>query len=114
MSRVPQQPAREALAEAALELFYRQGVASTSLAEIAGAAGVPTGNVYYHFRTKDALVEAVYRPAHSLPDTTGCVSFPYLHKAEIDRATLLKVLLAGKTYRDKGTREAARSIEINM
>ncbi len=75
MSRVPQQPAREALAEAALELFYRRGVANTSLADIAGAARVPTGNVYYHFCTKDALVEAVYRPAHSLPDTTGCVSF---------------------------------------
>jgi TetR/AcrR family transcriptional repressor of nem operon len=59
VSRVLQQPAREALAEAALELFYRQGVASTTLADIAGAAGVPTGNVYYHFRTKEALVEAV-------------------------------------------------------
>ncbi len=59
MSRVPQQHAREALTEAALGLFYRQGVASTTLADIAGAAGVPTGNVYYHFRTKEALVEAV-------------------------------------------------------
>jgi TetR/AcrR family transcriptional repressor of nem operon len=59
VSRVPQQPAREALAEAALELFYRNGVANTTLADIAGAARVPTGNVYYHFRTKEALVEAV-------------------------------------------------------
>jgi TetR/AcrR family transcriptional repressor of nem operon len=59
VSRAPQQPAREALAEAALELFYRRGVANTSLADIAGVAGVPTGNVYYHFRTKDALVNAV-------------------------------------------------------
>jgi len=59
VSRIPQQPAREALAEAALELFYRQGVANTTLADIAGAARVPTGNVYYHFRTKEALVEAV-------------------------------------------------------
>jgi TetR/AcrR family transcriptional regulator, transcriptional repressor for nem operon len=59
VSRAPQQPVREALTEAALELFYRQGVASTTLVDIAGAAGVPTGNVYYHFRTKEALVEAV-------------------------------------------------------
>jgi len=50
---------RETLAKAALELFYQQGVANTSLADIAGAAGVPTGNVYYHFRSKEALVEAV-------------------------------------------------------
>ena len=59
MPRVSHQPTREALSEAALELFYRQGVANTTLADIAEVAGVPTGNVYYHFRTKDALVEAV-------------------------------------------------------
>jgi AcrR family transcriptional regulator len=59
LPRASQQPIRETLAEAALELFYHRGVANTSLADIAGAAGVPTGNVYYHFRSKEALVEAV-------------------------------------------------------
>jgi TetR/AcrR family transcriptional regulator, transcriptional repressor for nem operon len=34
-------------------------VARTTLADIAQAAEVPLGNVYYHFRTKEALVEAV-------------------------------------------------------
>jgi AcrR family transcriptional regulator len=57
------------LAEAALELFYRQGVARTSLADIAGAAGVPTGNVYYHFRSKEALVEAVIDKRTQQPKT---------------------------------------------
>ena len=59
MLRASPHSTRETLAKAALKLFYQQGDAKTSLADIAGAAGVPTGNVYYHFRSKEALVEAV-------------------------------------------------------
>lgn len=50
---------RERLVTAALELVYRQGVARTSLAEVAEAAGAPVGLIYYYFKTKDALIEAV-------------------------------------------------------
>ena len=42
----------------ARELMHRQGVERTTIAEIADAAGVPSGNVYYYFKTKDELVEA--------------------------------------------------------
>lgn len=44
---------------AACELVYRQGVERTTLADIAKAAGVRLGNVYYYFKTKDDLVAAV-------------------------------------------------------
>ncbi len=50
---------RARLVEAASLLFHQQGVERTTLAEIALAAGVPLGNVYYYFKTKDELVEAV-------------------------------------------------------
>ncbi len=50
---------RERLVAAAVELLHRQGVAATTLAEVATAADVPPGNVYYYFKTKDQLVEAV-------------------------------------------------------
>jgi len=42
----------------ARELLHAQGVERTTIAEIAEAAEVPAGNVYYYFRTKDELVEA--------------------------------------------------------
>jgi TetR/AcrR family transcriptional repressor of nem operon len=42
----------------AREFLHEQGVERTTLAEIAEAAGVPAGNVYYYFKTKDELVEA--------------------------------------------------------
>jgi AcrR family transcriptional regulator len=50
---------RERLVDAALDLAYRQGFRETSLADIAGEAAVPLGNVYYYFRTKEALGAAL-------------------------------------------------------
>jgi TetR/AcrR family transcriptional regulator, transcriptional repressor for nem operon len=50
---------RERLIAAACELTHRQGVARTTLADIAEAADVPVGNVYYYFKTKDDIVAAV-------------------------------------------------------
>jgi TetR/AcrR family transcriptional regulator, transcriptional repressor for nem operon len=50
---------RERLVAAASELVYRQGVARTTLADIAHAADVPLGNVYYYFKTKDDIIAAV-------------------------------------------------------
>src|SRR6476469_3281935 len=50
---------RERLVAAARELVHRRGVATTTLADIAHAADVPVGNVYYYFKTKDDLVRAV-------------------------------------------------------
>jgi TetR/AcrR family transcriptional repressor of nem operon len=38
--------------------LHEQGVEGTTIADIAEAADVPVGNVYYHFKTKDQLVQA--------------------------------------------------------
>jgi AcrR family transcriptional regulator len=50
---------RERLVAAAQQMFHQHGVEKTTLADIAAVAEVPLGNVYYYFRTKDALVSAV-------------------------------------------------------
>ena len=42
-----------------MKLAYRRGFRETSLADIAEAAQVPVGNVYYYFKTKEELGEAV-------------------------------------------------------
>ncbi|GAA3583280.1 TetR/AcrR family transcriptional regulator [Nonomuraea rosea] len=49
---------RERLAGAAVRVLHEQGVEKTTLADIARAADVPVGNVYYYFKTKDQLIEA--------------------------------------------------------
>ena len=50
---------RGRLVESAKELFHEQGVHTTTLADVASRAEIPVGNVYYYFKTKDDLVEAV-------------------------------------------------------
>jgi TetR/AcrR family transcriptional regulator, transcriptional repressor for nem operon len=52
---------RERLVAAACQVLHEQGVERTTLADIAQAADVPVGNVYYYFKTKDQLVEAALR-----------------------------------------------------
>ena len=55
----PQPDKRTRLIETAMKLAYRNGFRETSLADIAEAAHVPVGNVYYYFKTKEELGEAV-------------------------------------------------------
>jgi TetR/AcrR family transcriptional repressor of nem operon len=55
----PQPDKRTRLIETAMKLAYRKGFRETSLANIAEAAHVPVGNVYYYFKTKEELGEAV-------------------------------------------------------
>src|SRR5258708_35324413 len=50
---------RSRLIQTAVELVYRQGFQKTTLADIAQEAEVPLGNVYYYFKTKEAIGEAI-------------------------------------------------------
>jgi AcrR family transcriptional regulator len=45
--------------ETAAKLVHAQGFGRTSLADIARESGVPLGNLYYYFKTKDAIGEAL-------------------------------------------------------
>src|ERR1700683_4367284 len=50
---------RARLIRTAVKLAYRRGFRETSLADIAAAAKIPVGNVYYYFKTKDEIGEAM-------------------------------------------------------
>lgn len=50
----------EAILTAARRLFGTQGFAATTMDEIAEGAGVAKGAVYHHFKTKEAVFEAVF------------------------------------------------------
>ena len=61
---------RERLVDGALQVLHAQGVEGTTLADIANAAEVPVGNVYYYFKTKDDLVQAVIAAHAAQIETT--------------------------------------------
>ena len=57
---------RKAVLDAAELVFQEKGVARTSLAEVAAAAGVTRGAIYWHFENKadlfDAMMQRVFDP----------------------------------------------------
>jgi AcrR family transcriptional regulator len=56
---------REEIVEIAKELFAARGYAATSMREIADAAGVLSGSLYSHFRSKAQILELAIMPFYA-------------------------------------------------
>ena len=50
---------RQRIVEAADQLFYVRGYNQTSFSDISDATGLPRGNFYYYFKTKEDILDAV-------------------------------------------------------
>jgi len=67
---------REAILEAALQLFVERGFHGTAVPEIAERAGVGAGTIYRYFASKEAIVNAIYQQ-YKMELTAGLLrSFP--------------------------------------
>jgi TetR/AcrR family acrAB operon transcriptional repressor len=92
---------RSRILDAAERVFNERGVANSSLEEIASAAKVTRGAVYWHFKDKaelfDAMMERVVMPAECLLEGagTGGIADPL----SLLRQTTIDVLV--RTARDK-------------
>lgn len=67
---------RASILVAAEKLFFEKGVANSTLDEIATAAGVTRGAIYWHFESKSDLFLAMY----------DSVRLPQISMVDIDRA----------------------------
>lgn len=56
MARIP---TKQLIIEAAVKVAAKHGISGASMDEIAEVAGVAKGSLYYNFRSKDTLFEAV-------------------------------------------------------
>ena len=69
-TREEAQKTREAILDTAVSIFSEKGVSRTSLAEIANAAQVTRGAIYWHFDNKaeifDALHNRLYQPVNEM------------------------------------------------
>ena len=63
MKRTPEEAlkTRQSLLDAAVAVFRRKGVARSSLEEIARTAGVTRGALYWHFKDKQDLFDALFQ-----------------------------------------------------
>lgn len=69
-------PKRQALIDAAIELFSQEGFWNTTTARIAQHAGVATGTLFTYFPSKNDLIDEVYsaikfEAMHSMRCTSG-------------------------------------------
>jgi TetR/AcrR family transcriptional regulator, repressor of fatR-cypB operon len=67
----PREDKRQAILDAALELFVERGFHGTAVPEVAHKAGVGAGTIYRYFDNKEALVNELYR--HAKGKMAGCV-----------------------------------------
>ena len=49
---------QQRIVEAANRLFYHKGYHNTSFTDIVNASGVPRGNIYYYFKSKEEILHA--------------------------------------------------------
>ncbi|WP_145748389.1 TetR/AcrR family transcriptional regulator [Nitrospirillum amazonense] len=66
------QATRDQIIQCADQLFYQNGFEHTSFSDIAAAVGISRGNFYYHFKTKDEILDAVI--AHRLDATRALLA----------------------------------------
>jgi TetR/AcrR family acrAB operon transcriptional repressor len=95
------QETRSRILDAAERVFYEKGVANSSLEDIAGAAGVTRGAIYWHFKDKaelfDAMMQRVVLPAEEMLDRAECAG--ETDPLQLLRRATVEVLL--RTARDK-------------
>ncbi len=109
---------RETIIDAAVRVFSVQGVAQTTLADIAEEAGVTRGAIYWHFKNKADLFAVLWDDLFLPFDTVRHVAddlgendpLGVLHKAYLDlfrslekyprRRQMLNLLLSSETAED--------------
>ncbi len=94
---------RRGILDAAARRFARQGFHAASMREIAGAAGMLPGSLYYHFPSKDELLLAVYeegvrRIAERLDAAVARARSPWARLEAACVAHLEMLLEAGGDY----------------
>src|SRR5688572_31140602 len=77
----PEHITRTRILDAAEELFMQHGFEGTSMRQLTSRAGVNLAAVNYHFGSKDALIEAVFRRRL---DPMNTARIAELDKAEAD------------------------------
>ncbi|HEX4455909.1 MAG TPA: TetR/AcrR family transcriptional regulator [Kofleriaceae bacterium] len=72
---------RDAIVQAALELFVERGFYGVAVPEIAERAQVGAGTIYRYFESKEALVNALYRQEKQRFAQTVIMSFPAIDRS---------------------------------
>ncbi len=110
---------REALLDTAAAMFAAKGYDGTTIRNIAGAVGMLPGSMYYHFKSKEDLLLAVYRKGVARFEAAiaealdGTIGEPW-QAIEAACAAHLSILLDGGDYARIVSPEFVRSFPPSM
>lgn len=93
------------IADAAIDLFYAQGSAATTVREIAAACGLTPGALYNHFSSKEHLLYVLVRDVHLQADAQMATA---LANAPPDPASQLAALVAFLVSHTAGAKKQSR------
>ena len=62
MSKKPPRRTAERILEVALDLCNRFGMTNVSTTQISSEMGISPGNLYYHYASKDDLINTLFDP----------------------------------------------------
>jgi AcrR family transcriptional regulator len=90
---------RERILEVSLRLFNEQGEPQVTTSAIADEMNISPGNLYYHFRNKDDIVEALFEQYER--DIDGLLRLPDERPADVEDAWLFLHLLFETIWRHR-------------
>jgi AcrR family transcriptional regulator len=94
------QVTRDAIIDGAAVAFERQGYGTASIADIATAASVTKGALYFHFPSKDEIARAVIQRQHEISFAAGAAIMEQGHPA-VETMIRLCASLAGQLLTDR-------------
>lgn len=87
---------KELIMETALEMFSKKGYAAVSMRDISGAVGIRASSLYYHFKSKQDIFDAVVQRADALTDELKGMFYNALGNSTEVKCE--NFVLAGKAY----------------
>ena len=87
---------RELIMATALEMFSRKGYAAVSMRDISGAVGIRPSSLYYHFKSKQDIFDAVVQRADALTNELKGMFFKAL--GDSSEVKCKDFVMAGKAY----------------
>ncbi len=102
---------RNAILDAAEIVFQERGVSKTSLAEIAAAAGVTRGAIYWHFANKVDLFDAMIQRVFGLMEAKLAELQAQKHENPADLLRELAFYFIDRVVNDQ---RYHRSLEISL
>ncbi len=79
---MPQDKTKDRILETSLKLFSEKGYAALSMRDLSDAVGIRTSSIYYYFKSKQDIFEALLQKAEAMTDALKASFFQALDSSE--------------------------------